>query len=419
MKKNWLNIVLLLGLAAIIGILVAQLLWTRQAYTLEEKKFAQKVNIALLDVVRQLYEGTNRELPGENPIHRASNDYYIVNVDNDFDPEVLEFYLRSEFAKAGIATDFEYAVYNCHSDEMVYGDYVSMSKGPKNTTVIFPKHKELIYYFAIRFPKENSYLFTSLKFWFALSGAMVVILLVYVYSIYTILQQKKYSELQRDFINNMTHEFKTPLASILLASQYMSRQDRIRTDDKLSRYADIIIQQSSKLNRHVEKILTVAKSDEGPLQLDKKPVALLPLLREAAETMRLKNPEADIRIEAQGDVTILADEFHLTNVVYNLLDNSVKYCDKTPRIVISVREEGKALVLSFADNGIGIPSKKLAHIFDKFYRVPSAKSNETNGFGLGLYYVRKICTLHHWKISASSPGHGLVITLTLPHHGNA
>src|SRR6476660_8624130 len=125
MKLNRLNSVIILGLIAIIGILVAQLLWTKQAYNFEEKKFSQKAHIALLEVAKKLYEGTNHELPSENPVQKVSNDYYIVNVNNDFEPEIREFYLKSEFEKVNINTDFEYAMYNCQSDEMVYGNYVS------------------------------------------------------------------------------------------------------------------------------------------------------------------------------------------------------------------------------------------------------------------------------------------------------
>ena len=131
-----------MGLVAIIGILIAQLLWTREAYTIEEQKFSQKAHVALLEVVKKLYEGTNHELPAENPIQKVSNDYYIVNIDNDFEPEILEFYLTREFAKANLNTDFEYAMYNCQSDEMVYGNYVSgEDTAEKQSAVYFPKHK--------------------------------------------------------------------------------------------------------------------------------------------------------------------------------------------------------------------------------------------------------------------------------------
>ena len=414
MKK--LNIIIVLGLIATIGILIAQLLWTKEAFNIEEKKFTQKTHIALLEVVKKLYQGTNSELPSENPIKKISNDYYIVNVENDFDPKILEYYLKTEFEKFNITTDFEYAMYNCQSDEMVYGNYISFTdKNPEKHTVHFPKHKNLVYYFAIRFPNETSYLFSSLRFWFILSFALIIILLVYVYSIYTIIQQKKYSELQRDFINNMTHEFKTPLSSILLASNYLHNQELIQKDKKLEKYTNIIIDQSKKLNSHIEQILNLAKSDNAPMKMEVQTIALVPTLNEVVENMQLKHPDLAVHIRGPKDLKFLADPFHFTNIVYNLLDNSIKYCDTTPIINIEITEDTQQIRLDFSDNGIGINSKNINFIFDKFYRIPNSKSNEVNGFGLGLYYVKKICSQHHWKIAATNnSAKGITIRIVIP-----
>jgi two-component system phosphate regulon sensor histidine kinase PhoR len=249
-----------------------------------------------------------------------------------------------------------------------------------------------------------------------LSFALIVILLVYVYSIFTILQQKKYSELQRDFINNMTHEFKTPLSSILIASNYLKQQNVIKTDEKLEKYTNIIISQSNKLNTHIETILNIAKSDNSPLVLDKKQLVVLPILKDVIENIQLKYPESSIQIQSpKTEIAIEADTFHFTNLVYNLLDNAIKYCEKKPEIVIGITENGNQIQLNFTDNGIGISNKNLPFIFDKFYRIPSTKSNEVNGFGLGLYYVKKICTLHHWKISAKNNAtQGITISILIP-----
>lgn len=417
MKINRLNSIIILGLVAIVGIIIAQLLWTKEAFNLEEKKFTQKVHIALLEVAKKLYEGKNHELPANSPINKVSNDYYIVNVDNDFEPEILEYYLKTVFKKFNITTDFEYAMYNCESDEMVYGNYVAIGDtSKKENSVYFPKHKNLVYYFAVRFPNETSYLFSSLKFWFMLSFALIVILIVYVYSIFTLLQQKKYSELQRDFINNMTHEFKTPLSSILIASNYLSKQEPIRKDPKLDKYAAIIIEQSKKLNHHIEKILNIAKSDDTPLKLQKKNIPLTSVLQDVTENIQLRHPEVRIGVQNPDEsLHIYGDEFHFTNIVYNLIDNAIKYCEATPEISITVTKESGRTRLAFTDNGIGISPKNISFIFDKFYRIPSKKSNEVTGFGLGLYYVHKICKLHNWKISAKSyPGKGTTITLLIP-----
>lgn len=312
--------------------------------------------------------------------------------------------MKSEFKKAGISTDFEYAMYNCQSDVMVYGNYISLSDDSKSKpTFNFPKNKNLVYYFAIRFPNETGYLFSSLRFWFILSIALIIILLVYVYSIFTIIQQKKYSELQRDFINNMTHEFKTPLSSILIASNYLLQQKEISNDDKLYKYTNIIIKQSNNLNKHIEKILNLAKADNAPLELNKKSINILPIIEDVIENIQLKYEFSTISVISENNSYLInADEFHFTNLVYNLIDNAIKYSENKPIISIKISENKDTVKLQFIDNGIGISVKNLPFIYDKFYRIESQKSNEVNGFGLGLYYVKKICDLHHWKIIAKN-----------------
>ena len=413
------NSVIVLGLLAITGILVVQFFWTKQAFNNEGKKFSQTVHITLLHVVDRLYKLNNNEFPLKNPINKISNDYYIVNVNNDFDAQILEYCLKTEFERSNLLTDFEYAIYKCESDEMIYGNYVSFHEGPgKKSSFHFPKQKNLVYYFAIRFPNETGYLIGSLKFWLALSGILVLVLLIYVYSIFTILQQKKYSELQRDFINNMTHEFKTPLSSILIASNYLYKQDKIRSDEKLGKYTGIIIDQSNKLNSHIEKVLNIAKSDDAPLALEKKNIQVLPLIKNVIENIRLKYETLEVHLEFPSEEKeIYADEFHFTNLVYNVIDNSIKYCERTPEIIIRLLDEERGLRLEFSDNGIGISKKKISFIFDKFYRIPNARSNEVNGFGLGLYYVKKICLLHHWKINAqNNESSGITVYLQIPNH---
>lgn len=414
MEIKKLNIIISLGFVAIIGILIAQLLWTRQAYNLEDKKFDQKVNLALLEVVEKL-SGDKTSFT-ENPIQNISNDYYVVNINNDFHPAVLEHYLKTEFNRFQINTNYVYALYNCHSDRMIYGKYISTHQESSNNKVIqFPKHKNLVYYFSIRFPDKATYLISSLRFWYILTFALIIILLVYVYSIYTIIQQKKFSELQKDFINNMTHEFKTPLSSILLASEALTKQELVKENPKLKTYTSIITDQSYKLNNHIEKILNIARNDASGLSLKLQRIALYPFITEIADSMMQKNEHLTIRIAIENTATLIADEFHFTNIVYNILDNAVKYCDTQPEILISSFKDSKGLYLQFKDNGIGIPSKNIPHIFDKFYRITTKKSDEVTGFGLGLFYVKKVVQQHNWKISVeNNPDKGITITLFSP-----
>jgi len=412
MEIKKLNIIISLGLVAIIGILIAQLLWTKQAYNLEDKKFNQKVNIALLEVVEKLSgkEGSYTQ----SPIQNIANDYYVVNINNEFHPAVLEHYLKTEFTRFQINTNYVYAVYNCHSDKMLYGKYITPeSKETENKKINFPKHKNLTYYFSIRFPDKTTYLISSLRFWYLLTFALIVILLVYVYSIYTIIQQKKFSELQRDFINNMTHEFKTPLSSILLASEALNKQETVQQNPKLQKYTSIITTQGLKLNNHIEKILNIAKNDAAGLYLNLQKIELKPFIEDIVSAFVQKNENLKIDNEIE-DISISADEFHFTNVVYNLLDNSIKYCEKNPHIKIYTTKDSKGLSLKFEDNGMGIPHKNIPYIFDKFYRVNSDKS-EANGFGLGLFYVKKVVKEHHWKISVeNNKEKGITTTIFIP-----
>lgn len=414
MKIKKLNIIITLGFVAIIGILIAQLLWVRQAYNLEDRKFNQKVSIALQEVAEKLSGGKTSFT--ENPVQIIANDYYVVNTNNEFHPVVLEHYLRTEFNRFQVNTDYVYALYNCHSDKMIYGKYMSKNQeSPSDKVINFPKHKNLIYYFSIRFPDKTTYLISSLRFWYLLTFALIIILLVYVYSIYTIIQQKKFSELQRDFINNMTHEFKTPLSSILLASESLSKQDIVKESPKLQTYTSIIINQSYKLNNHIEKILNIAKNDSSGLSLKPQKIILLPFIQEIADTIKQKNEDITILIEIENSFSIIADEFHFTNIIYNILDNSIKYCETKPQILISAYKDSKGLYLKFKDNGMGIPAKNIPHIFEKFYRVNTKKSEGINGFGLGLFYVKKIVRQHNWKISVeNNKDRGITTTIFSP-----
>lgn len=213
----------------------------------------------------------------------------------------------------------------------------------------------------------------------------------------------------------MTHEFKTPLSSILLASNYLSNQDSIKNNAKLKTYTSIITTQGKKLNNHIEKILNIARNDESALAINPIKIKLLPFLIEIIEPLRLKHENLKIEIDVTVNETIFADEFHFTNVVHNLIDNSIKYSEENPEIKITSSRKNKELKLDFSDNGIGISPKNISFIFDKFYRVSNKKSTEVNGFGLGLFYVKKIIQQHHWKISAqNNSDKGLTISITFP-----
>lgn len=405
------------ALIGILSITSMQFHWLNQALTHEEEKFNQNVHIALLEVVKKIYDSKNIDLPLTNPIKQINKEYFIIDINQDFDPKLLDHFLKSEFALNNINTNFEYAIYDCNSDKMLYGKRILQNETAQRSEY-FPKFENLVYYFAVRFPDKPAFLFSSMQTWLTFSGLLFVILLICVYFIFIMLQQKKYAELQRDFINNMTHEFKTPLSSILIASRFLQKNYNNAENPRAFKYSEMITQQALKLNNHVEKVLNLAKSENEALKLNLQKIQVISLISEVIETMSMKYPEAritfDFDIDIPENIQFAIDRDHFSNVLLNLIDNSIKYCDNKPIITIKLFLHNNSHKLSLLDNGIGIPQKNLKYLFKKFYRVPKGNQNYVNGFGLGLFYVKRICDLHHFKINLESQvGTGTCVTITL------
>lgn len=416
MKFYKLNIVIAFGLIAIIGVIIMQLFLLNQAYRFEKTEVENKIHFALQDVVEKIYADNNTPLPNTNQIQKVSDNYYIVNVNDVFENKILEHYLKTEFNKVKLDLDFEYAIYDCGSDNMVYGNYISAS-GETDTKCedCFVKNQDLTYYFAIRFPTLKQSYFTNLNQYWIYTGVLFLVLIIYVYSVILLLKQKRFSALQNDFINNMTHEFKTPLSSILIASNFANSQQEIKSNPKLSKYMQIIIDQSNKLNQHIEQILSIARTNSHQIHLQKIDVDLYKNLDLIQENIALKHrKEVNFKIDNSCKVFINADAFHLYNLLYNLIDNAAKYGNEKPEVAISVTKNQSNYTLTFKDNGLGIPEKDLPFIFDKFYRVKRKDSEEVEGFGIGLAYVKKICELHGWKIKVKNSSTGLITEISIP-----
>lgn len=397
-----------------------QLVMLKQAFMFERKEIGNKIHFALQDVVNKIYGDNVNDVPSATPIKKVSDDSYIVNVNDVFEAEILEYYLKSEFQKVQLDVDYEYAIYDCASDEMVYGKYINASgdeaNGKAKCENCFTKKEGLVYYFAIRFPHLNYTYMESLQQYWIYTGVLFLVLVIYVYSVFTLLKQKRYTELQKDFINNMTHEFKTPLSSILIASNYAAKQEEIEKHPKLNKYLQIIIEQSNKLNQHIERILNVAKADNNLMTLEKKEFNIVDTLELVKDNASLKYPDAVITFSSPKQAyNVTADAFHFYNIAYNIVENAVKYNNTTPQVDITVKETAKGVDLLFTDNGPGIPSQHIDYVFDRFYRVPRENKKEVEGFGIGLFYVKKICEHHGWKISIkNNQPNGVTITISIP-----
>lgn len=246
----------------------------------------------------------------------------------------------------------------------------------------------------------------------------IVIILAFYVTVAALIRQKKMSEIKNDFINNMTHEFKTPLATISLAVDAL-RNDKVLQDrQKMEYFSGIIKEENKRMNKHVETILQAAVMDRQELQLAKRPVHVHELLNEIIGdySLRLqeKNGSAELQLNARKDL-VEADPIHFRNLFSNLIDNAVKYSDDNLQIKLTTHSTNKNLVIRIEDNGIGMSKETVRRIFEKFYRAHTGNIHNVKGFGLGLSYVKTMVDAHHGKIKVESTlGKGSVFTLEFP-----
>jgi two-component system phosphate regulon sensor histidine kinase PhoR len=424
-KKNTIQGVILFGSLAIIGIIIIQTYLVLTTWNLEEGKFHEKARIALLNVAVDLAELNDFPLPSQNLVNQLEPDYYVVNINNVIDANNLEYYLQKELEAVALSEDFEYGIYDCANQEMVYGKYINYpqkdSEKEKAKTDDLPTYDEFEYYFGVRFPTRTSYVLGNMRLTIVFSTILIITILFFLFSIFVILRQKLLSEMQKDFINNMTHEFKTPISTIRIASDVFLKDEKIKGDSRLSRYANIINDQNSRLNMQVEKVLQLAKIERDSFKLKPEPIDLHELIRETVASTEMKVQQLKGSLKLQLDAlqaVVSADKLHLTNILHNLLDNAIKYHKGEPHITIRTKSEKGRLWLSIEDKGIGISKEHQSKVFNKFYRVPTGNVHNVKGFGLGLFYIRNICRAHGWKVSLNSElGEGTTITICMKQKG--
>lgn len=410
MSNKSLRIIFMLAVLCTVLVIITQFFWLRKAYDLEKSLFNTHVTVALKNVAVQLRNLNNNKSPVDSIVTQASDNYYTVKVDDKIDSTVLEHLLKRELLAQQIKTDFEYSVYDCETENMRYGKYVSFKKNIETDEIpeqtVFPRSIKGNNYFAVNFPLLQDFLNREMINWFVSSGVLVLFLLILAYAIFIIFRQKRLSEIQKDFVNNMTHEFKTPLATIKISSEVLKNPNIINNPERLLNYATIINNETLHLTHQVERVLQMAKSDRDKLELNIETVALKPMLLDMIDKTYkplLRTRGGDIRIFFKpDDVSINIDRLHMKNVISNLLDNAIKYCALNPEIDIRCEDTGAGVNICIQDNGIGMSKENIKHIFNKFYRIPTGNLHDVKGFGLGLNYVKLICKLHGGSVSVKS-----------------
>ncbi|TCD27730.1 HAMP domain-containing histidine kinase [Pedobacter psychrodurus] len=271
----------------------------------------------------------------------------------------------------------------------------------------------------VSFPNKNSAIISNLSATLASSvGLLLVLVFIFSYTLYAILKQKKLSEMKTDFINNMTHEFKTPVATIMIASEALKDPEVTADKARLKRLAGIIYDENVRLGSHIERVLSIARLEKGELKMENTEVDVNDLIVIVLDSMELqlqkRNAIINVHTDAENAV-IYGDELHLSNVIYNLIDNANKYSSDTPEITITTRNAGKNLIIEIADKGIGMTKEQSKRIFDQFYRVPTGNLHDVKGFGLGLNYVQDIIKKLNGTVKVSSEkDRGTTFEISLP-----
>ena len=344
----------------------------------------------------------------------------------------LDDFLRQELSDQGIEAAYSYGVYSkmegrfiiSNGREVNNGDYTASSfldiNGSDYHVNLFKGDVESPGSLMVYFPTKKALLWSSLLLNFIGAGLCILLILAcFGYTIYIIFRQKQVSEMKTDFINNMTHEFKTPIATISLAADSITSTRIAGDPKKVSRFANIIKQENKRMNSQVEKVLQMAQIDKRDFNLRITDVNLHDVIRQAVENIELqvdkKNGVVKKDLKATQS-TVQGDMTHLSNMINNLLDNANKYSPETPEITVLTRDIAGGVEVTIRDRGIGMNSEARKHIFDKFYRVHTGNLHDVKGFGLGLSYVKAMITAHKGSIDVKSElGKGSSFILSFPH----
>lgn len=419
MRSKTLKWILLLSTVIIVIIIGVQLYWLNKVYKFEEREFNNNV----VKSVRGLFEDIDiADYPGtqlQGLIAHPDLNTFIITIDSIPPKDSLSHFLISEFEDFEVLSDCKMALYDVGSKKYLYQLYLptAASLNPRETQIDLPELELDHSYIYLYFPHRRQYIVQKLGWWISATILLFVVLLALPATLFYLYKQKTLNELQKDFVNNFTHEFKTPLAVMKLASDVLVGPTILNQPDRLRQYSSIIKQQTEHLQYQVERLLKTATTDENYLTLEKTNFDPNDMISEVITQLdpliKLKNAKIDLQLDPKH-VIISADKPHLSLVVVNLVENAIKYSEN-PLVIISTNAQNGHFTLSVKDNGIGIKKEYLKHIFRKFYRIPTGDVHNVKGFGLGLNFVKKVIDAHHGKITVNSiPEIGTEFKIVLP-----
>ncbi len=419
MRSNTLKSILLFSTILIVIIVGIQLYWLNKVYKLEEREF----NNNIVKSIRGLFEDIDiSEYPQQRLqtlIDHPNANTFIIEIDSVPQKDSLTRAIINEFEDFEVLADCKMAVYDINSRKYLYQIFIptAASTVSRETEIDVPELHLNHSYIYLYFPHRTHYIVQKLGWWIGAGILLFVVMLALPATLFYLYKQKTLNELQKDFVNNFTHEFKTPLAVMKLASEVLVSSSIINQPERLRQYSLIIKQQTEHLQYQVERLLKTAATDENFLTLEKTSFNINDLIREVITQLdpliNLKKATIELQLDTNNSM-IVADKPHISLVVINLVENAIKYSEK-PLVIISTNTFNGHIELSVKDNGVGIRKEYLKHIFRKFYRIPTGDVHNVKGFGLGLNFVKKVITAHHGKIIVNSiPAIGTEFKIVLP-----
>lgn len=353
-----------------------------------------------------------------NIIGRASDEPIEKRVDFN----KVEQNIRYQLAYNGLNVPFSFQIVD-FNNKVVYSSpgFSTKQKEAIYTQILFPNDPAAkINKLRVYFPTRRDYVYSELSFFIPSIIFTVILLITFIFTVVSLFRQKRLSEMKNDFINNMTHELKTPVSTISLASQMLKDESILKSPEVFKHVTGVIHDETKRLSFQVEKVLQMSLFDKQKATLKMKEIDANDLVVSVANThvLKVEKLEGTLDIDLQAEEsTIRVDEMHFTNVIFNILDNALKYKKKDipPELMIRTRNEGNKIIISIEDNGIGMRKEDSKKVFDRFYRVPTGNRHDVKGFGLGLAYVKKIVTDMNGTIRADSElGKGTKFIISLP-----
>jgi len=408
---------------SLVGIVFTQLYWVRKSLDLKGEQFDNSVRISIKSVMNQLMEHKNDSV-FQAHLYDLSCQKLKLDVTDIIEPPLLDSLLFEELSSMDLDDNYYYAIYNNLNGKFVAGRFENKEESLLESPFQFSVsslYRPGDYYLGIYFPTKTSLVLRQMEIWLLFSVFfLIVVIISFAYVVLTILRQKKLSEIKNDFINNMTHEFKTPIATSSLAAEMLLKPQISSKIEKVNKYANVILDENQRLQSQVEQILQIATLESGQNQYKYKKMNLHDLLSSVIDSfeMRIKEKKVKMLVDLDAkDPILVADQNHITNVFYNLLDNAIKYTFEKPKIEIKTWNVKHGIFVRIKDNGIGINEEHQKNIFKNLFRVPTGNIHDVRGFGLGLYYAREVVYLHDGKIVLKSEfGKGSSFDVFLPYN---